>query len=263
MESKTWEEGLDKAARLLASAEHVVALIGAGMSVESGSPPFRGPGGLWTKYGEPPMNGYQIFLEDPKKWWEERIAREQEGRRSELQEALEGAKPNPGHYALAELEKMGVLKCSITQNVDNLQFVAGCTKVAEIHGSTDKLRCIACNFRMARDEVSLEVLPPRCPQCGGIVKSDGVGFGEPIPSDTLAICQEQTAFSDCMLLLGTSGTVYPAAAFPQEVYRRGGSLIEVNPYETSLTPVCDVVLRGPTGEMLPQLVERLREAAKR
>lgn len=257
MEKQTWENNLVEATTLLATSEHVIALIGAGMSVESGIPPFRGPGGLWTKYGEPSMNGYQDFLQDPKGWWEKRIAQDQTNEKSELQEAMGKAEPNPGHYALAELERMGILKYSITQNVDNLQYVAGCTNVAEIHGSVDKLRCISCNFRMQKNEVTLDVLPPRCPQCGGIIKSDGVGFGEPIPSDTIAICHEQATFSDCVLLLGTSGTVYPAAAFPQEIYRRGGCLIEVNPYETALTPACDVILRGPTGEVLPRLVESL------
>lgn len=121
-------------ARLLHEAKYVLALVGAGMSVESGIPPFRGPGGLWAKYGEPDMRGYDRFLADPKGWWESILKRE--GYASELVEGIERAKPNPGHYALAELEEMGILKYIITQNVDNLHYAAGSKNVAEIHGNS-------------------------------------------------------------------------------------------------------------------------------
>src|SRR5947208_14319215 len=110
-----------QAAQLVLAAEYVTALTGAGISVESGIPPFRGPGGLWTKYGEPPMNGYQIFLADPKKGWEDRIRRQDD----ELWRPLRVARPNPGHLALAELEALGVLRFLITQNVDDLHRQAG------------------------------------------------------------------------------------------------------------------------------------------
>ena len=220
MDGKPWEHHIEQASHTVASSRHVVALVGAGMSVESGIPPFRGPGGLWTRFGEPPMNGYQMFLEDPKTWWEQRVAQQREGPGFELQEALGHARPNPGHYALAELEQMGVLNYIITQNVDNLHFAAGSRNVAEIHGNTNRMRCIVCTFRMPREEVSLEELPPRCTECGGVMKGDGVMFGEPIPSDVLDICQRETDLCDCMLILGTSATVYPAASFPQVVYRR-------------------------------------------
>ena len=104
----------------------------------------------------------------------------------------------------------------------------------------------------------LETLPPHCPRCGGIIKGDTVMFGEPIPLDVLKTCQDETSKSDCMLLVGTSAFVYPAAGFPQEVKRRGGALIEVDPYETGLTRFCDVSLRGKAGEMLPRLVDYIK-----
>src|SRR5207245_10536837 len=106
---------LDAAAECISRARYVVALTGAGLSVESGIPPFRGPGGLWTKHGEPPMDGYQRFLKDPRRAWEERL--NPAGPMRELWEALAAARPNPGHTALAELEALGVLKCTITQNI--------------------------------------------------------------------------------------------------------------------------------------------------
>src|SRR5689334_14473617 len=116
------DDDLDAAARCLLEARYAIALTGAGLSVESGIPPFRGPGGLWTKHGEPPMNGYQRFLADPRKAWEDRL--NPSGPMRELWDALHRAEPNPGHQALVELEDMGVLQSTITQNVDNLHRLA-------------------------------------------------------------------------------------------------------------------------------------------
>jgi NAD-dependent deacetylase len=254
-----FEEALEAAARLVVASRHVVALVGAGHSVESGIPPFRGPGGLWTKYGEPDMLGYQNFMRDPKKWWEETLSRT--GPMRELLDALAQAQPNPGHHALAQLEQLGQLQHIITQNIDNLHQEAGSVAITEIHGSRVKLRCIGCNSRWPVDEFPIEELPPKCPQCGGMVKSDTVMFGEPIPRDALEECIRQTRMCDCMLLVGTSGVVYPAAGFPQDVKMSGGALIEINTNETALTPLCDVILRAPTGTSLPRLVERVRQLA--
>src|ERR1700678_3848214 len=174
------------AARVIVEAQYAIALTGAGMSVESGIPPFRGPGGLWTKYGEPPMNGYQIFLDDPKKAWEDRIKRQND----ELWGPLKVAQPNPGHRAFAELEELGVLRFLITQNVDDLHRQAGQASLAEIHGNWKLLRCIDCGKRFEAEAISLAKLPPSCPQCEGLVKGDTVAFGEPIPRDVLAQCIE-------------------------------------------------------------------------
>lgn len=252
----SWEETIAQAAEVLHRARYVVALTGAGLSVESGIPPFRGPGGLWTKYGEPPLNGFQRFLADPKKAWEERL--NPRGPMRELWETLARAEPNPGHYGLVDLERMGVLRCTITQNVDNLHRLAGSELLAEIHGNATLVRCLSCVRRMPLDAVDLRQLPPTCPECGGLLKSDTVSFGEPIPPDVLRRCQEETARADCMLVVGTSATVYPAAGFPLEVHQRGGTLVEINPYETELTAYCRVVIRSPAGQALPKIVDALR-----
>jgi NAD-dependent deacetylase len=256
MSDLTVEAAIEKAATSIASAKHVVAMTGAGMSVESGIPPFRGPGGLWTKYGEPPMNGYQRFLADPRGAWEERL--NPSGPMRELWETLQRARPNPGHLALNELEQMGVLKCLITQNVDDLHRQAGSRSIAEIHGNYTLVRCIGCCRRYPREEVSLAELPPLCPQCNGIMKSDTVSFGEPIPTDVLERCYAETERCDCMIVAGTSATVYPAAQFPLMVRQQGGRLIEVNLYESEITPHCDVSIRAPSGDALPRLAERVR-----
>src|SRR5882762_7558980 len=175
------DQEVRETAEMILAARYPIALTGAGMSVESGIPPFRGPGGLWTKYGEPPMNGYQIFLSDPKKAWEDRIRRQND----ELWGPLKVAKPNPGHTALKELGAVGVLRFLITQNVDDLHRQAGQSALAEIHGNWKLLRCIECGSRFHGDDIRLDVLPPQCPKCVGLVKGDTVAFGEPIPPDVL------------------------------------------------------------------------------
>jgi len=246
---------LDEAAEVILAADYVIALTGAGMSVESGIPPFRGPGGLWTKHGEPAMDGHQRFLADPKKAWEERL--NPTGPMSGFRETLQEAEPNPGHAALVDLETMGILKALITQNVDNLHKAAGSLNVLEIHGNYTLLRCLGCNVRYEPDGISLETLPPLCPKCNGIIKGDTVSFGEPIPTDVLQGCQDESARSDCMLVIGTSATVYPAAAFPKQILRRGHPLIEINLYESDITADCVISFQGPSGEVLPELVKAI------
>jgi NAD-dependent deacetylase len=252
----TMEADIHRAARLMLASKYAVCLTGAGISVESGVRPFRGPDGLWTEYGEPPMDGYQRFLADPEGEWRHLVNKD--GYVGKLREALEAARPHAAHYALAELEEMGILKHLITQNIDNLHRAAGSQKVAEIHGNFRKVRCIRCGSRYDLEAVSLDTLPPRCPACGGIVKTDTVLFGEPIPSDVMKTCQRETDSCDCMLSVGTSAFIYPAARLPLEVKRKGGTLIEIDPRETELSRLCDLSLRGKAGELLPRLLSAIK-----
>ncbi|UCH56591.1 MAG: NAD-dependent protein deacylase, partial [Candidatus Bathyarchaeota archaeon] len=180
-------------------------------------------------------------------------------RRRGLRRSLAEAAPNPGHVALAEMERMGLLKALITQNIDNLHVEAGSVNVIEIHGNSNKLRCTVCNTKFPREGFDLSVLPPRCPSCEGVMKGDTVMFGEPIPIDVLRGCFEETERSDCMLVVGTSGVVVPAANLPYTVKRKGGTLVEVNPLPSELSYICDVCIRAPSGEALPLLVSRLKE----
>ncbi len=249
------DEQILEAAEMVLAARYPIALTGAGMSVESGIPPFRGPGGLWTKYGEPPMNGYQIFLADPKKGWEDRIRRQDD----ELFAPLKVAEPNPGHRAFAELERMGVLRFLITQNVDDLHRRAGHRALAEIHGNWKLIRCLECGRRFPAEQISLKTLPPPCPQCRGLLKADTVAFGEPIPPDVLRECAEHSARADLVILGGTSATVYPAAGFAIEVKERGGKLIEVNLYNSEITALCDLSLRGGAADVMPRLSRAIAE----
>ncbi|MGH7780782.1 MAG: SIR2 family NAD-dependent protein deacylase [Candidatus Binataceae bacterium] len=258
-EAKRASDGeIDRAAGMILDAEYPIALTGAGMSVESGIPPFRGPGGLWTKHGEPPMNGFQRFLADPKKAWEERLS----SRNDEFYKPLSEAAPNRGHLALAELESLGVLRFMITQNVDDLHRQAGHKAIAEIHGNWKLVRCLECALRFRREQIDFTELPPKCPECGGLMKSDTVSFGEPIPIDMLRACAEHSARADLVIVAGTSATVYPAAGFALEVKQRGGAMLEVNLYESELTPLCDLSLRGPSADVLPRLTNAISKRRK-
>lgn len=250
------DAGIRRAAEALVRARRAVALTGAGLSVESGIPPFRGPGGIWTRYGEPPMDGYQRFLADPAAAWRERLAPREDWMRA-LAEAVRDARPSAGHHALAALERQGLLATLITQNIDDLHRQAGHVAVLEIHGNHRLLRCVGCSARYEPEAVPVdpEALPPRCPRCAGIVKGDIVVFGEPIPADVLRACYDAVAGADCMLVAGTSATVYPAAELPYEVLRAGGVVIEVNPDESELTEAATISLRGPGGPVLSRLLE--------
>jgi NAD-dependent deacetylase len=254
------DDAINRAAIALTASRHTVALTGAGLSVESGIPPFRGPGGLWTKYGEPPMDGYRLFLEDPAKAWRERLCPTAAWAVA-LRDTLAAAKPNLGHQSLAELERIGRCGCVITQNVDDLHGQAGQQNLLEIHGNHRLLRCLECMQRFQPDEIRVDpdALPPHCPSCGGLVKGDTVQFGEPIPPDVLRRCYEEVSRADCMLVIGTSATVYPAAHLPLEVLRNDKPVIEVNPTDTEFTSLATLSLRGPAGAVLARLLERVAE----
>jgi NAD-dependent deacetylase len=253
LDDKTLQE-IKEAAEIIKNSEYVTCLTGAGISVESGIRPFRGPGGLWTEKGEPSMDGYQRFLRDPEAYWRRRLEES-----SEFGISIRNSKPNPGHYALAELEKMNVLKYLITQNIDNLHLSAGSTKVLEIHGNGHYLRCLDCSAKWPIDDFIIESIPPRCPNCGGIMKTDSVMFGEPIPVNVLNRCYEESKLSDCMILAGTSATVTPAANLPLIVRRNGGALIEVNIQESQISYNCEVNIFAPSGEAIPELVKELKK----
>ena len=253
-------DAIERAAELLAGARHTVVLTGAGISKESGIPTFRGPDGLWTKRGEPPMNGYQVFLEDPETWWRERIDRDSQP--DDFRVSLDAAQPNEGHRALAELERIGAIAHVITQNVDDLHRRAGSTSLTEIHGNMHWMRCIGCHSRWPSEEFPVDptVLPPRCiqPGCDEVVKSDGVMFGEPIPPTALQRSELETHQADLFMIIGTTAQVYPAAAFPQMAVRRGVPLIEIDPDPTALTELAAVIVRGQAGEVLPLLLDAVR-----
>ena len=252
-------DDIRQAAELIRSARYLVALSGAGLSAGSGIPTYRGAGGLWTQHGTPPLLSYQEFASDPAGWWAKRLAAEEDPSHPvyQMKRAVDGAEPNAGHLALADLERRGVLRWVITQNVDNLHAEAGSRALLEIHGNRTRLRCLECGLRFSRDDFDLTKVPPACSECGGVLKLDTVMFGEPIPPDVLDSCREAAETADCMLLVGTSGTVNPAARLPLVAKERGAMLIEVNPESTPLTQWCDIALSGPADAILPELLRSI------
>jgi NAD-dependent deacetylase len=267
---------IKRAAKDLAESKYAIALTGAGMSTESEIPDFRGPKGIWTTDKEAEAKAYQryeLFLNDPRAYWEEIVGLQ--GTYARFDEQIRQAKPNPGHYALAELEALGILKCVITQNIDGLHKKAGSKRVLEYHGSVHAVRCISCGSRFAREEISLDELPPRC-RCGAVLKDDVVHFKEPIPLDVMTESEKEALRCDLMLICGTSAVVYPFANLPRIArfhsspsvtgldamgHRADVKIIEVNADPTPLTHegVSDYLIRGRTGEVLPRIVKEVKK----
>ena len=274
---------IERAATDLLKSTHAIALTGAGMSTESGIPDFRGPNGIWTKDPEAEKRAYQTyhkFLRNPKGYWEDVL-----GGRSILGD-LTSAQPNPGHQALVELEKLGILKSVLTQNIDGLHEKAGTKRVLEYHGSVLKLRCPYCGSRFKRDDYDLkglmleDKLPPRCNKCSSPIKGDVVHFNEPIPSDVAHDSLEEAWKCDLMLICGTSAVVYPFAQLPRitrqrqvEAQQKAESglyfaknestttIIEVNAEPTPLTAegISDYLIQGRTAEILPRILEAVKK----
>jgi len=271
------ESMIQRAAGDVLESRYAVALTGAGVSTESGVADFRGPKGLWTTDRAAEARAYQrfeLFLNDPKAYWQEMLGLT--GSHGAFYAGLQRACPNAGHYALAELESLGVLKCVITQNVDGLHRRAGSKRVLEYHGSVERVRCFSCGMRRPRDEVCLDELPPRC-QCGGVFKYDVVHFKEPIPADVMDESEDEVLRCDLMIIAGTSAVVYPFANLPRMVRMqvgrgaenldadgrgRGLRIIEVNAERTPLTSegISDYLIQGKTGELLPRIVSEVKKA---
>ncbi len=230
-------------------------MTGAGMSVESGIPTFRGKDGLWTRYGQPPMDGFKRFRADPVGWWQKQVNRQMDAHMVELRDALIAAEPHPGHHALTALEEAGALNHVITQNIDGLDLKAGLQNLIEIHGNRSRLRCLGCGERESLGDFVPVEPPEPCAECGDTVKFDTVMFGEPIPEDTMQAARAQIDLATCVVAIGTSASVRPASGLLWIAKSQGAKLIEINPFETKLTSICDVVVRATAGEALDQLAE--------
>jgi NAD-dependent deacetylase len=266
-EGEKMMDPIKRAAADLAKSTYAIALTGAGISTESGIPDFRGPSGIWTKDPEAEKRAYQSyakFQRNPKEYWEDRLAG------PSLLGDLKKMAPNAGHYALAELERMGILKCVITQNIDNLHQKAGSKRVLDYHGNAFKLRCTSCGGRFEDREFDLQrlriedKLPPLCRGCGGVLKSDVVHFHESIPADVAQQSLVEAGKCDLMLVCGTSAVVYPFALLPRAAKQRQLGketiLIEINAEPTPLTEemVSDYLIQGKTGQILPRIAEEVK-----
>ncbi len=245
------EKEINRLASDIVEAKKVVALSGAGMSVESEIAPFRGPGGLWEKYNPEEYGHIATLRNAPEKAWLMLL---------EMHREIGKAKPNRGHYALAELEKIGCLSSIITQNVDGLHHVAGNKDVIEFHGNLLSVVCMDCGYSKPSTELDLDAIPPSCDTCNGPVKPDAVFFGEAIPPDALMRAHEESSTCDLMLVIGTSAMVQPAGSMPQVAKRAGAKVVEINPSETPLTGlISDYIVLGQSGDVLEQTITAVKQ----
>ena len=235
---------------LLREASRLVALTGAGVSQESGLRTFRdAQTGLWSQYKPEELASPQAFARDPKLIWDWYAWR---------REAVKGVRPNPGHYALVEIEKRAPHFTLVTQNVDGLHRMAGNRHVLELHGNIQRVRCADC-YRVAETWEEDTESVPRCQECGGLLRPDVVWFGEALPRDQLEEAVHAARSCEVFFSIGTSGVVQPAASLAFAAHNHGAVVVEVNTELTPLTPKVNYALQGQSGEILPQLVKAVWE----
>ena len=264
-------DSIDEAVRFLLESERVLAFTGSGMSAESGIPTFRDPGGVWDQFdpSEIGTGGGLIatIMGNPEKF--RTFARE-------TLEIFRRAAPNPGHTALAQLEEMGIVRTVITQNIDDLHSSAGNRHVLEVHGNLYRHQCLTCGSKRKIDKeevfrrvekmiASLEGLDlsrlltflPEC-DCGGRMRPDVVMFGEPVQAMTQA--QREAERCDAMIIIGTSGVVYPAAFVPMRAAECGVKrIIEINAHEHPFSSISQVTITGSGGEVMAEIMRRIEE----
>ena len=229
--------------------DRVTGFTGAGISVESGIPPFRGENGLWSKY-DPSKFRIDYFKAHSKESWQ--VIRD------EFFEIFETAEPNQAHKGLAQMEQEGWIDTIITQNIDNLHQEAGSEEVYEFHGNSRHLVCLNCGDKIPVESRDYSDLPPRCTECNGLLKPDFIFFGEPIPEPARTRSFQEAKQSRLFILIGTTGEVMPAARIPILASQNGATIIEINIKESNYTNnITDIFLKGKATEIVTELVERL------
>jgi NAD-dependent deacetylase len=245
---------IEEAARTLVDAAPFPVLTGAGISAESGIPTFRGPGGVWSRYDPYEYGHIETFRVHPERTWQLLM---------EMIKGSLGAAPNGAHMVLAEMEGRGLVSGVITQNVDGLHTLAGSRNVVELHGNARMVRCLKCGNPETLDPDMLETFQIHC-FCGGMKKPDIVLYGENLPLHAIHRAQEMCQRARAVLVIGTSGIVYPAAALPEIVRSMGGRIVEINPSDTALTEG-GRTLTIPMGAVMgvSALFERMKEVIGR
>jgi NAD-dependent deacetylase len=242
-------EALERAARIVRGAKRIAVLTGAGISAESGLGTFRGAGGLWEGHRVEDVATPSAFQRDPSLVW-----RFYHMRRA----ALARVQPNPGHHALVALERRlaGDAFTLVTQNVDGLHQQAGSRNVLEIHGALRYVRCTGCQIVTDRGTEALADMPV-CDTCGQLLRPNVVWFEEALPEDVWKKAGDAVARSDCFLVVGTSAVVYPAAGLIDLARMEGAAVVEVNVARSEASGRVDVLLLGPSGSLLPELIKRV------
>jgi NAD-dependent deacetylase len=240
-------------AHLLAGARHAIVLTGAGVSTESGIPDFRSAGGLWEEYDPMEVASMSTFVSDPRRFWRFHRPRI---------DMLASVEPNAAHHAIAELQRRGVVRALITQNIDRLHARAGSADAIEVHGSLDRGVCLRCDHRVAIDELctladSADDGVPRCSRCGFQMKSGVILFGEAMPEAEITAAYDAAEAADVMVVVGSSLLVAPVSSLPGIVVGNGGRLAILTESETPWDDRCTVRLHGRAGAVLAETVEIL------
>jgi NAD-dependent deacetylase len=246
-------DGPKELAALLAEARYAVVLTGAGISTESGIPDFRSPGGTWQQVDPMTVATLSVFLTEPARFWSFHRPRI---------DMLAGHSPNPAHEAVAELERRGIVRAVITQNIDRLHARAGSEELIEVHGSLDTGVCLRCDARVSRDELiaradAADDGVPRCTSCGFPMKSGVVLFGEPLPAAAIEAAFEHARKADLMLVIGSSLVVAPVSELPGVTLDNGGRLAILTESETPWDDRAHVRLDGRAGIQMPEVLRVL------
>lgn len=240
---------INEAVQILYQSKNTIALTGAGISVESGIPDFRSAGGLWSVYDPSDYATIDAFLSNPEKVW---------NMLRDMDKLVSGARPNRAHIGMGQLDRMGYLKCIITQNVDNLHQAGGARNVIEYHGNQSTLVCLSCGNRYSMEEKRKEHTP-RC-ECGRVLKPDVILFGEAIPQTALYDSMQLANSAQALMVVGTSAVVSPANSIPILAKKNGAKIIEINKESTHLTSrLTDVFLQGDAGEIIEKIVKTINE----
>jgi len=239
------EKNVNELKEIIANSKRITVLTGAGISAESGVPTFRGSGGIWRNYQVTDVATPQAFARDPELVWEFYNWR---------RDLISKVTFNPGHTALAKLEKHVNDFTLITQNVDGLHREAGSRKLLEIHGNLWEVTCTKCSLVNMDRSQNMGTLP-KCSKCGGLLRPHVVWFGESLDPDIIHKAIEAAQNCECMLIVGTSGVVQPAASLASQAKAEGAVVAEINIEQTPQSGQMDFVLTGPAGKILPMLVE--------
>ena len=258
----TGEQRMDEQLRQIAdwitSSKRMVVFVGAGLSTESGIPDFRSPGGLWDRF-DPEEFTYQNFLKSEsarEKYWEMGTV---------VYRVIKQAEPNAAHLAIAEFEKLGLLDCIITQNIDGLHFKAGNSpeKVLELHGTVLYVNCLTCRTRYDRDEIQARVAAgekvPHCEKCRGLLKPATIAFGQAMPERETAESYNRSAACDLFIVIGSSLVVQPAAMMPVLAKENGAKLVIINRDATPCDDMADLVYHGQAGPAMAAILEDVKQ----
>jgi len=240
---------MQQAVELIKESAHTTVFTGAGISVESGVPPFRGKDGLWSRF-DPVFLDINYFHQNPKESW--KLIKEI------FYDYFGQAKPNAAHYALAKLEEKGIIHSIITQNIDNLHQAAGSHEIYEFHGNSRQLICTNCSTVYLANDTDLSRLPPRCKKCSGVLKPDFVFFGEAIPEPAGSSSYAEIIKADVFILIGTTGEIMPASLIPQEAKQNNTKIIEINIEPSNFTrSITDIFIEGKATEVMSELLSQL------